>query len=62
MIGDILGVDNYKFYSVSNTEERSAVEATSSITDAERREEIYDRNRNAISETIRKSEKVVAEL
>ena len=47
------------FYSVSFTEERSAGQATNSITDAEKREEIYARNRNAISETIRKSEKVV---
>ena len=55
---DCPGVDNYKFYATSKTEERSAVESSSSISDVEAREAIYDRNRNAISENIRKSGRV----
>ena len=50
------------FYSVSFTEERGAGQATNNITDAEKREEIYARNRNAISKTIWKSEKGVSRV
>ena len=59
---NIPGVDNYKFYATSKTEERSAVESSSSISDVEAREAIYDRNRNAISENIRKSGKVLSRV